>query len=161
MFRSILKKKEISDDEFKLVKIFISSNTAIAQLENETLRDLLHFKIPCVQTFTNTLLPSIFEKVRNAINMKCQEAENICLISDIWTNQRMHDFIGLVFSLINANFEREFVVMGMMIMPGNHCAEHIQEATQDLVNEYDFDFSKITGKLNHGIYNSSFRFKLF
>ena len=35
-----------------------------------------------------------------------------------------------------------------MIMPGNHCAEMIQEAIESLVNKYDFDSLKIIGVFN-------------
>ena len=87
-----IKKQHLSDNDFKLAKFFISSNTALVQLENPNLKDILAFKVPCRQTLTSTVLPSIFESVKSIINAKLQAAENISLISDIWTNTKMHDF---------------------------------------------------------------------
>jgi hypothetical protein len=37
-------------------------------------------------------------------------------------------------------------VIGMMLMPGPHCAENIQMAVENLVNKYDFDKTKIIGE---------------
>jgi len=53
--------------------------------------------------------------------------------------------MGVAVSLTNSYFEREVFVVGMTVMPGNHCAEHIQEAIQNVFQRYDFDNSKVTG----------------
>ena len=140
-----IKKQELSDNDFLLVKFFISTNTAISQLENEHLSACFKFEVPNRQTFTTNFLPSVLERVQAVINEKLNNAENICLISDIWTNAKMHDFIGIVACVIDSDFKREFLVIGMDLMPGNHCAEHIQEATEKIVNRYEFDYSKIIG----------------
>jgi hypothetical protein len=151
-----IKTRQITDDHLKLVKFLISSNTAFYQLENRSFLDCFKMKIPNVQTLTNTILPEIMNKLHLVINEKLVDAENVCLITDIWTNKQMFDFIGIAACKINVFFEREFFIIGMMLMPGDHCAEHIQEALQDAINKYDFDFSKIIGKLNE--YEISNRF---
>ncbi len=76
------------------------------------------------------------DKLHLTINEKLVDAENVCLITDIWTNKQMFDFIGIAASKINMFFDREFIVIDMMLMPGNHCAEHIQTAVQDVINKY-------------------------
>lgn len=57
----------------------------------------------------------------------------------------MLDFMGLSANIINNNFEKKAIVIGMMLMPGNHCAENIKIAIEKLVNRYSFDKSKIHG----------------
>ena len=42
----------------------------------------------------------------------------------------MFDYMDLAASLINSDFELEILIIGMMIMPGNYCAEIIQEAIE-------------------------------
>ena len=54
--------------------------------------------------------------------------------------------MGLAASITNCYFEKEIIVIGMMLMPGNHSAEFIKEAIEKLVNRYEFDKSKIHGK---------------
>ena len=114
-------------------------------MDNPKLLDLLSFKLPCGRTFTDSILPEVLEKVYTSINEKLIDAEYITLISDIWTNRQMHDFMGLAACITSSSFKREMLVLGMMIMPGNHCAENIQEAIEKLVNKYDFDSTKIIG----------------
>jgi hypothetical protein len=138
-------RREISEDEMNLMKFFISSNTSIIQLENQYLRNCLKFSLPCAKTFTETILPSVMDKLSNIIEKKLNDAQFLCLISDIWTNKNMHDFLGLVACTIDSNFNRQFLVIGMTIMPGNHCAENIQLAIENIMQKYDFDTKKILG----------------
>ena len=117
-------------------------------MNNPYLRDILSIELSCARTFTDKLLPEVLDIVNEAINDKLVESEFMALISDIWTNRTMFDFMGLAASLINSDFEREILVIGIMIMPGNHCAEMIQEAIESLVNKYDLDSLKIIGIFN-------------
>jgi hypothetical protein len=79
------------------------------------------------------------EKLTEALNSKLENAFSVCLISDIWTNK----------SMLDVNFNRKTLVIGMMLMPGNHSADYINEAIEILVNIYDFDKSKIHGNLKY------------
>ena len=44
---------------------------------------------------------------------------------------------------MNDNFERKFIAIEMATMPGNHCAENVQKATESIVNKFDFQKNKI------------------
>ena len=74
---------------------------------------------------------------------KLHNAEDICLMSDIWTAKQYLDFIGLVTAVMNENFTREVFVADMMRMPGNtHNAENIKKVIEMMVK--DVAFLKIT-----------------
>ena len=47
---------DIDTNTIKLVKYFISSNTSHSELENPYLRDLIPCKIPCTETFSETII---------------------------------------------------------------------------------------------------------
>ena len=64
------------------------------------------------------------------------EVVSISLMSDIWTNKLMLDIMGVAFNMINAKFQKKTIVVGMMVMPGNHNAENIALALMTLVNRY-------------------------
>ena len=85
------------------------------------------------------------ELLYEAINEKLEDAVSVCLVSHIWTNKQMLDFMGLSANIINNEGEKKAIVIGMMLMPGNHCAENIKIAIEELVNRYSFDKSKIHG----------------
>jgi nitrogen regulatory protein PII-like uncharacterized protein len=101
-----------------------------------------------VKTFTDVLVPKVVNELSLVIGDKLFESEYISLISDIWTNFQMRDFMGAAASLIDDSFNRQILMIGVIIMPGNHCAEHIKKALETIVNEYDFDKSRIIGKNN-------------
>jgi hypothetical protein len=73
-------------------------------------------------------------------------AFSICLISDIWTNKSMLDFMGLAVNIVDRNFKRQTLVIGMKQMPGPHNAENIIAVLMDLINRYEnLDKSRIHG----------------
>ena len=140
----------IDNETLRIVKYFIASNTAASNFDCPYFRDLMRdFKrpIPCSDTFSDVILKSVFEKVKQELGQIMEASISICLISDIWTNKQMLDFMGLAANIINSNFERETIVIGMILMPGNHCAENIKLAIESIVNDYSFDKSKLSGIL--------------
>ena len=139
------KKREISDELLQVVKFFISSNTSMKQLENPELRACFQLKLPCQQTFVTTYMPQVLDKVYDEIGEQLASCDNVCLVTDIWTNKTMLDFMGLVACTIDAVFQRQFIVIGMCLMPGNHCAENIKKSIEQLVNRYSFNKKKIIG----------------
>lgn len=87
----------------------------------------------------------MFLKVKSEINRLIDSAISVCLISDIWTNKQMLDFMGVAASIIDQNHKRRIVVLGLKLMPGKHNAENIKTAIEDIVNEYSFDKNNIIG----------------
>ncbi len=85
----------IDDSMLLLVKYFVSSNSSHSSLENKYLRKLLN-KIVGTKSFDDKILPEIYEKLRTKIKEKLEKAEDVCLMSDIWTNMQNSDFIAIV-----------------------------------------------------------------
>ena len=44
------------------------------------------------------------------------------------------------------NFERKCLTIGMKRMPGSHNAENVKAVIENIINEFEFDKSKIKGK---------------
>jgi hypothetical protein len=45
--------------------------------------------------------------------------------------------------LINENFERSIIILGLERMRNGHAAEETKQAIEDIVNRYNFDKTKI------------------
>ena len=105
-------------------------------------------KIPCDRTFSDTLLPKIMNNLEEVIALKLQEAHCVCIISDIWTTKNMHDFLAISANIMSKNFKRETVVIGMVKMPGNHNAEHIKEAIEQIINSFEFNKEKVNASVS-------------
>ena len=134
--QNIYEEKQIDDNTLLLIKYFISSNSALSSLKNKWLRELLADKVELIGpvAFRNSILPAIYLKLRNEIELRLQTAKTICLITDIWTNKQNTDFIGLGAEITTENFERELLIINMLPMKGrSHNAENIKAAIEEMV----------------------------
>ena len=68
-------------------------------------------------------------------------------VLDIWTNAAMSDFLGLAAVLKYELRHNEILIIGLKPMNGKHDSVSIQKAVECVVNQYDFDKSKINGML--------------
>lgn len=142
------KTKYFDNNSLILVKFFISSNLSLVALRNPHLLKLMKIPIPCDQTFTRKILPEILLNLKTAIDFKLQNATCVSLTSDIWTTKSLLDFLAICVNLSDSNFSRETIVIGMIRMPGNHNAEHIKTAFENIVNSFEFDKSKISATVS-------------
>ncbi len=144
------KRTLLTNEQLELVKYFITSNESLSQLNNihllYFLKPAFNEKPPSQNTFRRSLLPNVIKLLRSAIESKLDDAETVCLIVDIWTNKRMIDFIALGAVVTNKSFERELFVIDIIPMSGRHTAENVRIAVKQMVENYDFDKSKIFGK---------------
>lgn len=78
----------------------------------------------------------------------CDSAFSITIIPDGWTPVHVKlEYLGVVGLLINDRFEKSLVVFGLEDLPDGHSAEHIKTAMERLINYFNFDKSKIRGKI--------------
>ncbi len=149
----------IDDETMRLVRYFISRNQALSDFDDDTFKDLLSGykrKIPCSKTFKSVVLDDVYMKVEREIEKILQNAQSICLISDLWTSKSMLDFMGIAVNVIYSNFEKETIVIGLELMSGAHNAENIKIAIERIVNRYKFNKAIIHGKANNRSINVIF-----
>ncbi len=82
----------IDTDTLLLIKYFISSNVSQSSLAIKYLRILLN-KVIGIKSFDETILPEVYQKLRSKLKEKLHNAEDIYLMSDIWTAKQNSDFI--------------------------------------------------------------------
>ncbi len=138
----------ISDGTFNLLKYFISSDTALDQLNNKFLGSVLNpdIKVYSVWTFRYKILPQVLKDLKIEIANVLQSSEYITLITDGWTGPFSNiEYWAVCVQTVNSSWETEFIVLGMNEMTKGHTAEEIQIAIENIVNQYDFDNTKIKG----------------
>lgn len=128
-----------------LAKYFLTSNSAIAELKNPFLRQMLTFKLPCRDTFMNTVLPEIKDLIHKKIEEKLKEAKSVCLITDLWSNTSNSQYLALACSIVYNNFHKEIRVVGMVNTNGSSNAESIKICIEQIINQFEFDKTKIEG----------------
>jgi hypothetical protein len=140
------KGKIISDDNYQLVRAFISANLAFEILENEEFKKLLRFDIECLKTFRYGIMSKVFVAMLNALEEKLSNAKVVHLITDIWTNKVMADFLALAVKIVNQNGQSELAVIGMSSMEGDHTAESIKATIEDIINGFKFGKNTVKSK---------------
>ena len=80
-----------------------------------------------------------------AIQSKLRNSQFVFLITDLWTDFQMTDFIALAALIVDQDWNKEFLILDMKEMEGKHNAENVQIAIEKIVNKFDFDKSKIKG----------------
>jgi hypothetical protein len=119
----------LDEDMLLLIKYFISSNNSIVELKNKFFKKLMikaKMKTPDYRTFVNKLLPKVMDEIHKTILKKLRDATCISLITDIWTNKQLKDFIAVAANIINEKFEKQLLVIGISRMPGKHNAENVK-----------------------------------
>ena len=135
-------KKILDKKQLNLVKFFITSNVALEALENPWLRECINVKLS-KYSFRNVILPNMMIFLNTIISNKLIDAKFITLITDIWTNLSMSDFLALGACLVNLSLVRETIIIGMIKMPGAHNAENIKKAIESIINKIKFNKNKI------------------
>ena len=82
--------------------------------------------------------------MKTVITNKLVDAKFITLITDIWTNASMIDYLALGASIINTSFIKEILIIGMVKMSGSHNAENIKKAIEIIINKLNFNKAKIS-----------------
>lgn len=139
-------KKWVLDENFtNLAKYFLTSSTAIKELDNPFLRKMLKFDIPSDETFKLNILPELIDILHKAIEEMLKEAKSICLITDLWSNNSNEQFLALGASFVFKNLSKKIRIIGMTPTNGSSNAESIKECIERIINNYDFDKRKIIG----------------
>ena len=131
-----ISQKGVDKNTLLLIKYFISSNTALKELKNKWLRELLgdKFDFASKNAFRDEILPKVYQLMRNEILRRLKLAQAICLITDLWCSKQNRDFIALCAIITNSSLEREILVLDMMRMVGDsHTAENIKIAIEKMV----------------------------
>lgn len=129
---------KLDKNTIHLAKFFIALKT----LESKDLPQLLPFKMSRY-SFKKVILPSLMNVLKTKINDKLRSCEYVNLIPDIWTNYSTVDYLALGANLIYENFKRDTLIIGMIEMVGRHTAENIKAAIERIINEYNFNKSKV------------------
>lgn len=136
---------DINSNMLLLIKYFLSSNTAVKELENPFLRKLLKFNLPTPYTFNRKILPQVKYTLKQSLIEQLKRSKSICLIIDLWSNNSNQQFLAVAASIIFNNFHKSIRIIGMIPTNGESNSEKIKECVEMIVNIYEFDKTKIVG----------------
>ena len=121
-FSSKSKFKELDDETYDLIRMMVSTNLPLAVFENDNFAKCLRMELTSVKIFRYTKLPKCFEQMKKIIDSELSKAKTISLITDIWTNKIMADYLALACIYIDKNYKEKLLVLCLSEMDGNHFA---------------------------------------
>ena len=142
-------KNNLDSRMLNLVQYFISSNSALTELKNKFLINLLNdakIKLSNYYAFKNNLLPDVLEMMNQNITSKLESSLAISLIGDLWTNHKLADFVAVAVRCTYKSQETECFILDINEMVGKHSAENVKTAIEKNVNKFEFNKKKIIGE---------------
>ena len=90
---------------------------------------------PVRQTVTNSILPQMLQSQQTKIASFLERCADVSLTVDIWTDRRMHSFIGVTVHAFN-NGAPESRLLAFKCFSGSHTGQRIAEALEDIVEQH-------------------------
>ena len=110
----------------------------IHTVEKEGFKALLErfdskYELPSQKYFSQTALPALYAKTREAVNKELEEVKEagyFAATTDLWSSATSEPYISYTVHFINRNWELHSRCLQTMFMPEQHTGENIAEAIQ-------------------------------
>ena len=99
------------------------------------------FAPPARQTVTNSILPQLLISEQSKVSAVLNRSSDISLTLDIWTDRRMHSFLGVTAHLLIAGVPDSRLI-AFRSFSGSHTGQHIADALEGIVVQHELQ-SKI------------------
>ena len=119
--------------------VIVNCGMPISVVDNPHFRSFLKkmdpkFTPPCRQTVTNSLLP----RLKLSKQLKLQEildsSSDVSLTADIWTDRRMHAFLGVTIHTFNRGTPVSYL-LSFQSFKGSHTGVAIAEALESVITD--------------------------
>jgi len=89
---------------------------------------------PVRQTVTNSLLPQLLQAQQAKLTTLLQQSSDVSLTTDIWTDRRMHSFLGVT-AHVFVNGHPESHLLAFRSFTGSHTGQRIAQALESVITE--------------------------
>ena len=93
-----------------------------------------HFKMPCRQTVSYSILPRLREAMHDKVTNILQKAADVGLTTDIWTDRRAHSFLAVTAHTF-LDGKPNSLLLSFQAFEGSHTGEKIAEALESVISE--------------------------
>lgn len=98
------------------------------------------YNIPSRKYFTETVVPKIHDRVKNAVAKEIDGVRNMSFTTDIWsTAVNLHSLLSLTAHWVNDTFERKSAVLNVKPFDGSHTGEYIAEAFHEMFCSWEIN----------------------
>lgn len=114
-------------------------------VEEEGFIYLLHvleprYKIPCRSAFSRSIIPNMYETLRDDILKDFRNAityiESISITTDLWTSHAKDSYIAFTFQYIDENFIMKHFTADCKPFPGSHNTVAICQKIHEVLEDF-------------------------
>jgi len=89
---------------------------------------------PVRQTVTNSLLPQLLQSQQAKLTTLLQQCSDVSLTCDIWTDSRMHSFLGVTAHVFVSGHPASYL-LAFRSLTGSHTGQRIAQALESVITE--------------------------
>lgn len=103
------------------------------------------YKIPSRRYFSDTMMPNIYENLKEKVKNKLKDSAYISFTTDIWTSSVNNEsFISLTAHFISLkNIEQEIHAISIKHFPQGHTGCNIADKLNDILQEWNIKKEKV------------------
>ncbi|XP_060589799.1 E3 SUMO-protein ligase ZBED1-like [Ruditapes philippinarum] len=113
-----------------IARYLIDDMRPFSTVESSAFRSMIHeceprYKFPCIQTFSEDVIPRLYDSVASRIKGKLLSAEAIAWTSDSWTSRATQSYVTITAHFIDSEMELCSRVLQTRQLPESHTGEHV------------------------------------
>lgn len=102
------------------------------------------YNIPSRRYITETVMPKIHDRTKNAVFQEITDVPNISFTTDIWsTDVNMHSLLSLTAHWITESFERKSAILHVQPFDGSHTGENIAAMFEEMFRSWKINKDRV------------------
>lgn len=101
------------------------------------------YTLPSSAHLSRTIIPGIYDKMRERVGILVDTADNISFTTDIWSSVGSHSLMSLTGHWITEDFTRVQTVLNAHSFPGSHTGDAISKQINDMLRDWNIEKSKV------------------
>ena len=124
-----------------VTKLIVQCALPISLVDHSAFRSFLadldpKFTPPVRQTVTYSILPQLYQSQQSKLTAILEKCTDISLTTDIWTDRRMHSFLGVTaHAFIDGN--PESYLLAFRAFSGSHTGQRIAESLESVITDHN------------------------
>ena len=123
-----------------------------------------HYEIPHRTTFCRSVIPRIYEEVKEQVKSKVvdlqQQKNKVVLTTDLWTSEANEAYLGLSCHYLTQEFELVSVCLAVEHFTGWHTGVNIASSIRHILSNYAVDQSTVSAVIADNASNMDLALRL-
>ena len=126
---------------YKILEMIVLDNQPFSMVEDIGFTRLMNYvrskyKLPCRSHFTETILPNVYNHIKNSVKEILGDALAMSFTTDGWRALNKDEFISLTAHCVYPDFCQQMLVLHTKPFNHSHTAVNINEMVYTMIDEF-------------------------